>query len=158
MDENFAKVARRNNITLDRKKAEDLQEFPIEDVRYRHIIYFVAFEVVLVIGYGVAIIYGVHPAIPLVMQFFVCAASTLLSHTASALVVDVFPNSSSTSYASGQVMRCDLSAASAAILDPLTRTVGRGWCFTIFALFVGLSGIVSLKISRTKGMEWKQKR
>ncbi|KKY36320.1 putative isoflavone reductase family protein [Diaporthe ampelina] len=115
MDRNFAKAARRKNITLDRKKAEDLNEFPIEDARYRHITYFIAFEVVLVIG-------------------------------------------SSTSYASGQVMRCGLSAASAAILDPLTRAVGRGWYFTIFGLFVGLSGIVSVNTSRAKGMEWRQKR
>lgn len=158
VDRNFAKVARRNNITLDRKKAEDLKEFPIEDARYRHIAYFVAFEVVLVIGYGWVIMFHVHPAVPLVMQFFVCAASTLLSHTASALLVDVFPNSSSTSYASGQVMRCGLSAASAAIIDPLTNAVGRGWYFTIFGLFVGLSGIVSVTISRLKGMKWRQKR
>lgn len=158
VDRNFAKVARRKNITLDRKKAEDLKEFPIEDARYRHIAYYIAFEIVLVIGYGWAIIYRVHPAVPLVMQFFVCAASTLLSHTASALLVDVFPNNSSTSYASGQVMRCGLSAASAAILDPLTNAVGRGWYFTVFGLFVGLSGIVSVTISRIKGMKWRQKR
>lgn len=158
VDRNFAKVARRNNVTIDRKKAEDLREFPIEAARYRHVTCFVAFEVVLVIGYGWAVMRRVHPAVPLIMQFFVCAASTLLSHTASALLVDVFPNSSSTSYASGQVMRCGLSAASAAILDPLTSAVGRGWYFTIFGLFVGMSGIVSVTISRAKGMEWRQKR
>lgn len=158
VDRNFAKVARRNNIILDRKKAEDLKEFPIEDARYRHIAYFVALEVALVIGYGWIIMFHVHPAAPLVMQFFICAASTLLSHTASALLVDVFPNSSSTSYASGQVMRCGLSAASAAILDPLTKAVGRGWYFTIIGLFVGLSGIVSVTISRVKGMKWRQER
>lgn len=158
VDRNFAKVARRKNIILDRKKVEDLNGFPIEDARYRHIIYFVAFEVALVIGYGWVVIYHVHPAVLLVIQFFVCAASTLLSHTASALLVDVFPNSFSTSYASGQVMRCGLSAASAAILDPLTNAVGRGWYFTIFGLFVGLSGIVSVTISRVKGMKWRQKR
>lgn len=158
VDRNFTKVARRKNIIIDRKKAEDLKEFPIEDARYRHIAYFIAFEVALVIGYGWVIMYHVHPAVPLVMQFFVCAASTLLSHTASALLVDVFPNSSSTSYASGQVMRCGLSAASAAILDPFTNAVGRGWYFTIFGLFVGLSGIISVTISRVKGMEWRQKR
>lgn len=158
VDRNFAKVARQRNIILDRKKAGDLREFPIEDARYRHIVYFIAFEVVLVIGYGWVIMRRVHPAVPLVMQFFICAASTLLSHTASALLVDVFPNSSSTSYASGQVMRCGLSAASAAILDPLTNAVGRGWYFTMFGLFVGLSGIVSVALSKAKGMEWRQKR
>jgi MFS family permease len=72
VDRNFAKVARKNNIALDSRKAEDLKEFPIEDARYRHIIYFVAFEVVSVIGYGWVIMFRVHPAVPLVIQFFVC--------------------------------------------------------------------------------------
>lgn len=158
VDRNFAKVARSQNITFDRRKVEDLREFPIEDARYRHIMYFVAFEVALVIGYGCAITFSVHPAIPLVMQFFICAASTLLSHTSSALLVDIFPDSSSTSYASGQVMRCGLSAASAAILDPFTQCCWEGMVLTIFGMFVGLSGIVSVTTSRAKGMEWRGKR
>ncbi|KAJ0109110.1 hypothetical protein J7T55_002302 [Diaporthe amygdali] len=158
VDRNFAKIARRENIAPDRKKTEDLKEFPIEEARYRHITYFIVLEVALVIGYGWVIFRRLHPAIPLVIQFFVCAASTLLSHTASALLVDVFPNSSSTSYASGQVMRCGLSAVSAAVLDPLINAIGRGWYFTMFGLFVGLSGIVSVTISRGKGMKWRQKR
>ncbi|KAG6359619.1 hypothetical protein INS49_013141 [Diaporthe citri] len=72
VDRNFAKVARRKNIRviLDRKKAEDLKEFPIEDARYRHIAYFIALEVALVIGYGWVVMRRVHPAVPLVMQFF----------------------------------------------------------------------------------------
>ncbi|KAK7722156.1 hypothetical protein SLS64_000689 [Diaporthe eres] len=56
VDRNFAKVARRKNIILDRRKAEDLKGFPIEDARYRHIAYFIAFEVALVIGYGWVVI------------------------------------------------------------------------------------------------------
>jgi MFS family permease len=158
VDNNFAKVAKQNNITFDQKKAEDIQAFPIETARYQHVTLFIALEVGLVIGYGWAVYHRVHPAAPLVLQFFICALSTLLSHTASALLVDVFPNKSSTSYASSQVVRCGLSAASAAVLDPLVKAVGRGWYFTIFALFVGVSGFVSVLVSRRKGRIWRQKR
>lgn len=158
VDKNFAEVAKQNNITLDREKADDLRAFPIEAARYRNSIFFVALEVGLVIGYGWAVVYRVHPAVPLVMQFFICASSTLLSHTASALLVDVFPKNSSTSYASGQIVRCGLSAASAAVLEPLVKAVGRGWYFTIFSLLVGFSGLVSVEISKRKGMPWRQRR
>lgn len=160
VDRNFAALARERNIDVDddRRKADDLSDFPIEAARYRNILAFLGAEVALVVGYGWAVLRGVHPAVPLTLQFFICALSTVLSYTASALLVDVFPDSSSTSYASGQIMRCGLSAASAAMLEPLVQAVGRGWYFTMFGLVVGASGLLSVSISRKKGMAWRQKR
>ncbi|KAK8135650.1 hypothetical protein PG984_003590 [Apiospora sp. TS-2023a] len=158
LDRNFAMVARSRNFPIDRKKAQELKEFPIEIARYRRILPFVALEVGLVAGYGWAVVRHVYPAGLLVMQFFICACSTLLSHTSSALLVDIFPTQSSSSYAAGQLMRCGLSAASAAILEPLIHAVGRGWYFTIFAVFTGISAVVCMGITRAKGMAWRQKR
>ncbi|KAI3391819.1 hypothetical protein diail_6781 [Diaporthe ilicicola] len=158
VDRNFAAVARKRNITIDRQKSEDLAEFPIEAARYRNIAVPVAVEIALVVAYGWVIVKRVHPAVPLVMQFFICASSTLLSHTSSALLVDTFANNSSSSYAAGQLMRCGLAAASAAVLDPLVRAVGQGWYFTIFGCFVGLSALVSVTLSRKNGAKWRRQR
>ncbi|KAF7503751.1 hypothetical protein GJ744_003293 [Endocarpon pusillum] len=158
MDRNYAKTAREHNVDVDRKKGADLKDFPIESARYRNCLRFVSFEVTLVLGYGWAVQSHVHPSILLIMQFFICGTSTLLSHTASALLVDIFPDKSSTAYASGQIMRCGLSAASAAVLQPLVDAVGRGWYFTIFALFVAISSLASVVASRSRGMRWRQKR
>lgn len=158
VDRNFAAVARKRNITIDRNKSEDLAGFPIEAARYRNIAIPVVIEITLLIAYGWVILRRVHPAVPLVMQFFICASSTLLSHTASALLVDIFASNSSSSYAAGQLMRCGLAAASAAILDPLVRAVGQGWYFTIFGCFVGLSALVSVTVSRKKGARWRGQR
>lgn len=158
VDRNFAKVARKENMVIDRQKSDTLKDFPIEAARYQNCLVFVVFEVALVVGYGWAVLYGVHPAVPLVMQFFICGLSTLLSHTASALLVDIFPESSSTSYASGQIMRCGLSAVSAAVLQPIVDSIGRGWYFTVFGIFVGVSGFVSVAISRKRGMIWRHAR
>ncbi len=141
----------------ERRQLERLP-IPIEASRYRKCLPFVLLEVALVVGYGWVVQSHVHPSVPLIMQFFICAASTLLSHTASALLEDIFPDLSSTAYASGQLKRCSLSAASASILQPLVDAVGRGWYFTMFALFVGISGLVSVVISRSKGMQWRQRR
>lgn len=158
VDRNFAKVARENNMVISRQNKDTLKDFPIEAARYRNCLVFVALEVALVVGYGWGIVYKVHPAVPLVMQFFICGLSTLLSHTASALLVDIFPDSSSTSYASGQIIRCGLSAVSAAVLQPIVDGIGRGWYFTVLGGFVGTSGLVSVAISRKRGMRWRQKR
>lgn len=158
LDRNFAIIARKNGFPIDREKAQALDEFPLEAARYRYILPFVVFEVALVTGYGWAVQRAVHPAGLLVMQFFTCASSTLLNHTASALLVDMFPNKSSTSYASGQLMRCGLSAASAAVLDPLTVAVGRGWYFTLFAAFTAVSAVVCVWLTTTKGKSWRRNR
>lgn len=158
VDRNFAKVALKNNVVINRQKSETLKDFPIETARYRNCMVYLASEVALVVGYGWAIVYKVHPAVPLVMQFFICGLSTLLSHTASALLVDIFPDNSSTSYASGQIMRCGLSAVLAAVLQPIIDDIGRGWFFTVFGVFVGTSGLVSVAISRRKGMIWRKLR
>jgi MFS family permease len=158
VDRNYAKTARKYNADVDRDKGDSLKDFPIESAGYRKCLPFLLFVVALVAGYGWAVQSHIHPSVPLIMQFFICAMSTLLSHTSSALLVDIFPDTSSTAYASGQIMRCGLSAALAAILQPLVDAVGRGWYFTIFALFVGISGLVSVVISQSKGMQWRQKR
>lgn len=158
LDRNFAIVARKHGFPIDRKKAQEMKDFPIEAARYRYIMPFAAMEVVLIAGYGWAVSRHAHPAGLLAMQFFICASSTLLSHTASALLVDIFPTQSSSSYAAGQLMRCGLSAASAAILEPLVEAVGRGWYFTIFAIFTAMSAGVCVCLTRAKGMAWRQKR
>jgi MFS family permease len=157
-DRNYAVTARKHGFEPKRDRKHDLSEFPIEAARYRHCLIFVLLELLLVIGYGWAVRFRVHASVPITLQFFACALSTMLSHTSSALLVDVFPNTSSSAYASGQLMRCGLSAASAAVIQPLVDLVGRGWYFTLFSLFVNATCAVSIIISQHKGMGWRQKR
>jgi MFS family permease len=158
LDRNFALVARQHNFPVDRKKAQQLDEFPLETARYRHILFFVALEVILVTGYGWGVQQQIHPAALLVMQFFICTSTTLLSHTASALLVDIFPDKSSTSYAAGQLVRCGLSAASAAVLEPLTGAVGTGWYFTLLAIFTAVGSVITVCLTIFKGRTWRKKR
>ncbi len=158
VDRNYAKTARECNVNVDRRKGDDLRDFPIEKARYQTCLPFLSLEMALVLGYGWVVHSHVHPSVPLIMQFFICAVSTLLSHTASALLVDIFPDTTSSAYASGQIARCALSAASAAVLQPLVDAVGRGWYFAIFAFSIGISGLGSVAASRSKGMRWRQKK
>jgi MFS family permease len=158
VDRNYRKTAKERNIEVSQSRSGDLRDFPIEAARYRHFISAIVFQSALIIGYGWAVYYKVQAACPLILQFFICAMSTSLSHPASALLVDIFPEKSSTAYSSSQIVRCGLSAACAAVIQPLIDAVGRGWCFTMFSLFVGVSGVAVVVISRTKGMKWRQQR
>ncbi|UKZ83336.1 hypothetical protein TrVFT333_011144 [Trichoderma virens FT-333] len=158
LDRNYAITAKNHNVEAPEKNETSRTDFPLEVARYRNCFAFILIQVLLVIGYGWAVHFRVHPAVPIVLQFFICGTSTLLSHTASALLVDIFPEMSSTAYASGQIMRCGLSAASAAIIQPLITAVGRGWYFTMFSLFIGTTGAGSVFVSRLRGMQWRQKR
>jgi MFS family permease len=157
IDRNYVKVAREQNLDINHAN-RDLHNFPIECARYRNILPIIIVEMALVCGYGWAVQRRAHPAIPITMQFFICACSTLLSHTSSALLVDVFPNTPSTAYASGQIIRCGLSAASAAVIEPLVKAVGRGWYFTIFSVSTCSICTLCVFCSRWKGAMWRQKR
>ncbi|KAJ3578213.1 hypothetical protein NPX13_g2353 [Xylaria arbuscula] len=158
LDRNYALTAKANGLDVDHKKVQDLLHFPIEIARHRSCVPFLCLQLVLVIGYGWAVTYHVHPAVLIILQFFICGLSTALSHTGSALLVDIFPEQSSTAYAAAQAVRCGLSAISAAVLEPLIHALGRGWYFTAFALFVNVTGFASVEISRRWGMKWRQAR
>lgn len=157
IDNNYARVARSHNFNPEREKRERFSEFPLEIARYRRCMPFILLETALIVGYGWAVQYRVHPSVPLILHFFACGTSTILTHTSNALLVDIFPGMSSTAYASGQMMRCGFSAASVAVLQPIIDAVERGWYFTIFALFVGLSGLASIMVSWLKGMQWRRR-
>jgi len=162
-DRNFAKTAREQNMEGDLEhigngQSGDAKEFPVEAARYRNCIPLIVLMTALVVGYGWAVVYRMHPAVLLIFQFLAVALSTMLSHTASTLLVDIFPNKSSTAYAAGQMARAGLSAVSAAIVQPLVDAVGRGWYFTIFALVIGSSCLCSVLASRMKGVQWRHAR
>ena len=161
VDHNYARTAEKHNIDPNISKmtrGSSLGNFPIGLARHRRCEPFLLAQMLLVAGYGWAVHFRVNPAVPLVLQFLSCAMSTLLSHTASAFLVDISPDQSSTAYASGQILRCGISAASAAVLQPLVDAIGGGWYFTAFSLLIGLCGLCSVWVGRWKGMEWRQRR
>lgn len=154
LDINYAYQARESEIS----DTANAMDFPIERARYRNAVPLICVETTLVVGYGWTVQQHTHPAVVLTLELFICALSTLLSHTANALLVDVFPQAPSTAYASGQVARGGFSAASAAIIDPLVRSLGYGWYFTIFAAFTGTACLSCVSLSRRAGMRWRRKR
>ncbi|KAI1743426.1 major facilitator superfamily domain-containing protein [Xylaria scruposa] len=158
MDWSFRKTAIEAGFSSDKKKGIDISAFPIEKARSTASIPIMLISMFAVGGYGWAVHTRVHPAIPLILQFYIGAKCTILHQIYSALIVDIFPSSPGTAGASNNICRCTLSAVVVAILQPVVNSIGYSWLFTILALIEGLSGMAAVWTLRKRGWEWRKKR
>jgi hypothetical protein len=76
-------------------------------------------------------------------------------YTCNTLLVDIFQDSPSAAAASGNIVRCALSAGGIACMQPLMGRIGEGWYFVFLAVVGGAVGVPCTQIITTKGMEWR---
>ncbi|KAL1966469.1 hypothetical protein VTN77DRAFT_4391 [Rasamsonia byssochlamydoides] len=158
LDYNYRFIARKFGWTVNRVSGDDLGRFPIELARSRGSFALLAISTATLVGYGWAVGKKVHVAIPLILQFIQGFWGTCFYTSYNTLLVDMFPESSSTAAAAASITRCAMAAASVAILQPLLDATGRGWYFTVLGIWSGSCGIVAVCLIRKKGMEWRTKR
>lgn len=80
VDHNYARTAsaHTSDSNLEGKapgSGTQLGNFPIETARYRQCEPFLLAQMLLITGYGWAVHFGVHPAVPLILQFLCCVLS-----------------------------------------------------------------------------------
>ncbi|KAK2601292.1 hypothetical protein N8I77_010754 [Diaporthe amygdali] len=158
MDRNNKHVAQKAGFSTNKTDNHNIHNFPIEEARSRFSLLILAFSACVLVGFAWAVQLKAHPAVPLIVQFYVGAKCTVLNHVYSALLVDIFPEKPSTIAASANIMRCALSAAVIAVLNPLVNAMGRGWFFTMVAFLDGALCIVCVAVLRRWGKYWKDKR
>ncbi|OAQ90083.1 NACHT and WD domain-containingprotein [Purpureocillium lilacinum] len=129
--------------------------FPIERARSRSSYWMLAVATGTMVAYGWVIERAVHPAVPLVLQFMQGFWGTFFYTTYSTLLVDVYPDKSSTAAAATSVTRCAMAATGVAVLQPLLDAAGRGWYFTVLGVWSGGLGVVAVMLLRRKGMQWR---
>lgn len=144
MDWSFKRTAIEAGFSPDKKKGIDINSFPIEKARSTGSIPIMLVSMFAVGGYGWAVHVRAHPAIPLILQFYIGAKCTVLHQIYSALIVDIFPSHPGRAGASNNICRCALSAILVAVLQPVVKAIGYAWLFTILALIEGLSGIAAV--------------
>lgn len=140
--------------------SEDSEEvdFHIEKARSRFSLVILTVSMLVLTGFGWAVQYAVHPAVPLIFQFYLGAKCTISLQVYSSLLVDIFLDKSGTIAASNNIMRCGLSAAFVAALDPLDGAIGHGWFFTIVALLDGGLCMIGVSLLRSYGSFWRKQR
>jgi MFS family permease len=154
LDRDYKKTAKEHGFTIDRKSADDLRAYPIEQARLSKTRYFIIACAPLIIGYGWTIQAKLHMSIPLVLQFLIGLTNQHLFTSINTLLVDLNPNTASTIQAASNLLRCELAAGALAGLDTAILRLGSGWCFVIFGVFHLLT-LVPLVALKQYGVQWR---
>ncbi|KAF6825837.1 major facilitator superfamily transporter [Colletotrichum plurivorum] len=138
-------------------------DFPIERARLRRLPWIVLVFVVSTGAYGVSL--GVRPAtalpgwiaVPLLLQFFVAAASNAVFALNQTLVADLCPGKGASATAINNLVRCGLGAVGVAFIETFVADTGPG------ATFVGLAfvavGVGPLAVVHWYwGQQWRAER
>ena len=157
MDFNYRRLAKATNITIDRKRGDDLRNYPIENARIQ-----VAWPLIF-LGNATLLCYGwvlekrAHLAAPLVLQFIIGSCLTGVFDILNTLLVDLYPGSSATATAANNLVRCLMGAAGTAVILQMIDGMGRGWSFSFIAAVVLLTSPLLWIVVRW-GPKWREAR
>ncbi|KAH9883814.1 MFS general substrate transporter [Xylariomycetidae sp. FL2044] len=156
-DWNFRRIAKKLGVQVNHKRGNDLKNFPIEKVRLQLVYPLVAAGTLVYIGYGWALHYETHVAIPLTLSFFIGLCVTGPFQIINLLIVDLYPEAPATATAANNLCRCMAGAIATAVIDSMIRAMGRGWAFTFIAfLFAAFSP--AMFFIQKYGPTWRQER
>ncbi|OAL33466.1 hypothetical protein AYO20_07322 [Fonsecaea nubica] len=142
-------------------------DFPIEQARLKSIFPLFGISCAATLGYGWSLHHQVHVhahaqahpdvplAVPLLMTFLSGASQVSIFTICGTLLTDLNPNRSVTVQASYSLIRCLLSTGGIAAVEKLIDAVGAGWCFTVFALVLGVVCVPLAVVLRKWGPRWR---
>lgn len=116
-----------------------------------------ALGVVAFIPYGWTLQQWANLTAPLVLQFIIGFCFIAALNTLNTLIVDLFPDRAATAAAACNLVRCLLGAVGSAVIDPMLRGMGYGWCFSFLGILMGVA-MSMLWVEMVYGMGWRQKR
>lgn len=157
LDWRFRVVAKQAGISIDKKRGNSLQGFPLERARVPVALPSVVIAALCTISYGWALDQNAPLAVPLVLLFFMGVCFTVSSNVSSTMLVDYYPQSPSTAIAANNVCRCLIGAAATAVINYEISGVGRGWSFTIAGLVV-LATTPTMLVLLRWGPGWREER
>ncbi|KAJ7466887.1 MFS general substrate transporter [Mycena latifolia] len=117
---------------LSEKPAQD-DSFPIEKARMRLLPVLLAFYVACCAAYGWCIERDVAIAGPLVLLIGVGFFAMALMNATQTLILDLVPNQGSSVTACNNFVRCMLSAAMVACIQPILAALRPGWTYVLLA-------------------------
>ncbi|KAL7949179.1 major facilitator superfamily domain-containing protein [Trichoderma barbatum] len=156
-DWNYARFARSHGFSVDKKRGDDLADFPIEKARLVIVWPFVYVGAAAIIGFGWAAAFETHISVLLVLTFAMALFLTACYNSMNLLLVDLYPNSPSTASAANNLTRCLMAAGGSAVIEPMIRAMGTGWAYTLIGIvIVALSP--TLYIVTRYGPIWREER
>lgn len=155
VDWNYRRHARKHGVAVDKKRQQDLIDFPIEKARLEIALPLFYLGSAAVIGYGWVMDTKVSLAGPIVLLFVMGYAVTAAYQVLNVLMVDIYPGKPATATAANNIVRCELGAAASAAIVPMAKAMGNGWAYTLVSgLFIVYSPLLMFVMSR--GMGWRR--
>ena len=156
-DWNYQQHATRLGVSVDKRRQQDLSDFPIEVARLEIALPLVGLASATLIAYGWVLQSAQQLAAPLILLFFVGFAGSGAFSVVSTLLVDVCPESAGQATAANNLVRCFLGAAASAVVGPMLKRLGRGGTYTIVG---GVwAAFVPLMLSIMKwGKAWREEK
>ncbi|GLA60820.1 hypothetical protein AtubIFM54640_001317 [Aspergillus tubingensis] len=157
MDWNYRRHAAKAGLPVIRNVRQDLTNFNIEKARLQVGLPMYYTCIVSMIAYGWVLGHKVNLAAPIILLFISGWSLNGTSQVLNAILVDLWPSRSAAATAACNLFRCELGAAAAAAITPMSEAMGQGWAYTTLGL---ISVIVSpsLWVVMQKGIKWRQRR
>ncbi|KEF58874.1 uncharacterized protein A1O9_03717 [Exophiala aquamarina CBS 119918] len=150
-------TAKAHKIFIDTKRGDDILEFPIEKARLRTIWVYIILASGATIGYGWALDTTTHLAVPLITQVITGVTVTGIFNATNTLIVDLYANEAMTASAAVSITRCLVAAGGVSVLQPLFKSIGVGWTFTMIGIMC-YSTIPMLWVLHHWGWEWRRQK
>lgn len=153
-DWNYARHAARLGMPVEKKREQDLSNFPLERVRLQIALPGLVLGIIGIITFGWTVKYQTHIAGPEIAIFCTAMGITTASQIANTLILDLRTDQPATATAAINLVRCLLSAAGAAGIIPLCSAVNPGWAFTILAILLFVQFPIVIWVMNN-GMRWR---
>lgn len=157
MDLNYKRVAETMGFTLDRRRSNDLKDFPIEKARLQVVWPLLFCGIGALLCYGWVLQFEVHLAAPLILHFVIGLCLAGAYNILCVLLVDLYPQNPATATAVNNLVRCLFAAAGTGLIIRMIDGMGRGWCFTFIAMVLVVTSPV-LWVEQRWGAGWREAR
>jgi MFS family permease len=156
-DWNFRRLAKKQGMVIDKRKQQDITNFPIELSRLQVTMPLVALAGVVIIGFGWVMEYRTSLAGPLIFLFISTFCLSGAFNGLSTLIVDLNRTSAGTATAAMNLARCLMGAGAVAAVIPMLQKIGIGWTSVVIAgVWAVFSPILFLVIKF--GPKWREEK
>ncbi|KAF2792272.1 putative MFS multidrug transporter [Melanomma pulvis-pyrius CBS 109.77] len=154
LDWNFRRHTKRLGIPLTANRQQELSKFPIETARIQVALPAFLFLTISLAVYGWVIQEHYSIVGTIVLLVAMSWTNTALFQSLNVLLVDTYPGRGAIVTAAVNLVRCDLGAATTAVISPMTNGIGNGWAYTFIAA-IGLTTAPMLLLNMKYGMHWR---
>ncbi|KAK7927614.1 MFS multidrug transporter [Apiospora marii] len=154
---NYERHCRRLGVPFERSKQQDLTGFPIEKARLEIGLPLLALASAVLMGWGWAMQYKTHIAVPCVLLFLLGIGLIGFSNTSNVLLVDVNQGHAGAATAANNLTRCLVGAGATAAINPMIDGIGDGWAFFILGA-LSFAGAPMLLLIMKHGVRWRKEK